>query len=139
MRAMRGIIQGQARLPHGTRAGQAIAEYAILLGVVAAALAIMQAYAKRGLQAGIKAAADQVGDQLNGIEWESGYRPSNTTLEGQTLDMQSRVETSTHRNLQSHTQLGGIRVTNIQDDETVTTGALPGGVAFSANVVVHEY
>ena len=40
--------------------GQAIVEYAVLIGIVTAALVTMQTYIKRGVQAGIKAAADQI-------------------------------------------------------------------------------
>ena len=46
--------------------GQAVVEYAILIGVVTVAIVGMQTYAKRGLQAGIKLAADQLGDQRQG-------------------------------------------------------------------------
>lgn len=48
--------------------GQSITEYVILLGVVAAAVLGMQSYAKRGIQAGIKAAADRIGSQQQGLE-----------------------------------------------------------------------
>ena len=41
--------------------GQIFAEYAILIGIAAAALIGMQAYFKRGIQSGIKVAADQMG------------------------------------------------------------------------------
>lgn len=44
--------------------GQAIVEYAILLGVAALAVAGMQLYAKRGIQAGIKMAADRLAPPL---------------------------------------------------------------------------
>ena len=48
--------------------GQAIVEYAILVGIVTAALMTMQTYMKRGVQAGIKVAADQFGDQRQGLK-----------------------------------------------------------------------
>lgn len=47
--------------------GQSIVEYAIVIGVVTAAVLGMQLYAKRGLQAGIKIAADQIGSQREGL------------------------------------------------------------------------
>ena len=50
------------------RRGQSIIEYVILIGVVAAAVLGMQAYAKRGIQAGIKVAADRIGSQQEGLE-----------------------------------------------------------------------
>jgi len=45
--------------------GQSIVEYAILLGVIIAALLIMQAFIKRGYQGGLKDAADKMGDQYS--------------------------------------------------------------------------
>ena len=55
------------RNPHCPYGGQAIVEYAVLIGIVAAALVTMQTYIKRGIQAGIKVAADQIGDQSQGL------------------------------------------------------------------------
>ena len=46
--------------------GQAIVEYAILIGVITAAIVGMQTYAKRGIQATVKLAADQIGSQRQG-------------------------------------------------------------------------
>jgi len=45
--------------------GQSIVEYAILLGVVIAALLIMQVFIKRGVQGGLKDSADKLGDQFS--------------------------------------------------------------------------
>lgn len=41
---------------------QSILEYAILIGIIAAALSTMQIYLRRGIQSVIRAAADEVGD-----------------------------------------------------------------------------
>lgn len=46
---------------------QSIAEYAILIGVIFAALAGMQVYSRRGINAAIKVAADDVGNQDDAI------------------------------------------------------------------------
>lgn len=43
--------------------GQSIIEYAVILGLVVAGLTAMQVYIKRGLQAAIKVAADELGPQ----------------------------------------------------------------------------
>lgn len=43
------------------RKAQSIAEYAILIGVVASAIMAMNVYIKRGVQAGIKMSIDQMG------------------------------------------------------------------------------
>lgn len=45
--------------------GQSILEYAILLGVIIAALLIMQVFVKRGYQGGLKEAADKFGEQFS--------------------------------------------------------------------------
>lgn len=45
--------------------GQSIVEYAILLGVIIAALLIMQVFIKRGYQGGLKEAADKMGEQFS--------------------------------------------------------------------------
>ena len=45
--------------------GQSILEYAILLGVVIAALLIMQMFVKRSYQGGLKDSADKIGDQFS--------------------------------------------------------------------------
>ena len=45
--------------------GQSIVEYAVLLGVVIAALLIMQMFIKRGYQGGLKESADKFGEQFS--------------------------------------------------------------------------
>lgn len=45
--------------------GQSIVEYAILLGVVIAALLIMQMFIKRSYQGGLKESADKIGEQFS--------------------------------------------------------------------------
>ncbi|MBM3250503.1 MAG: class III signal peptide-containing protein [Candidatus Omnitrophica bacterium] len=45
--------------------GQTTLEYAILIGVVAAALIAMQVYLKRGYQGKLRASADDMGDQFS--------------------------------------------------------------------------
>ena len=49
---------------------QSILEYAVLVGIIAAALTAMQIYFKRGIQATVKLAAD---DMTRGMKSESGY------------------------------------------------------------------
>ncbi|MBN2097053.1 MAG: hypothetical protein JW714_01090 [Candidatus Omnitrophica bacterium] len=43
--------------------GQSVFEYAIILGVVGVALMAMQVYLRRGIQSGIRIAADELGEQ----------------------------------------------------------------------------
>lgn len=45
---------------------QALSEYVIMIGLVAAALAGMQAYMKRAIQAVVKVSADELGEQRKG-------------------------------------------------------------------------
>jgi len=45
--------------------GQSILEYAILLGVIIAALLIMQVFVKRSYQGGLKESADKMGEQFS--------------------------------------------------------------------------
>ena len=121
---------------------QTIAEYAILFGVIAAAVLIMQTYARRGIQAGIKVASDQVGEQLNGIRQESGDQPVRSSLEGKTLVMESSVTTDLHKNISGQTLLGGNRETTIQQDQTLVSGALSHrgpGVSFYSKVIDYVY
>ncbi len=118
-----------------TPRGQAIAEYAIVFSLILGALLAMQTYAKRGIQGVIKNAADQVGDQLNGIRFDSGDRPSPSaleeagvdpsTLDGQTLIRESAGSTVADKDVHLETQLGGTRITNTLQDTTTTTGSLP--------------
>ena len=46
-----------------TRGGQATLEYAVFIGVVAAALVVMQLYLRRSIQANLKALEDQINAQ----------------------------------------------------------------------------
>lgn len=47
------------------RKGQSILEYALLIGIIAVGLLIMQNFIKRGFQGGLKQRADQMGDQFS--------------------------------------------------------------------------
>jgi Flp pilus assembly pilin Flp len=94
--------------------GQALVEYALIIGVVAAAVAAMATYMKRGVQSNVKVAADAMSPlralnskadptgeetQLMGIRYESGdRRPTNTTsLIGYVAQRESAVTTQTNQ------------------------------------------
>ena len=47
------------------RKSQSILEYAILIGIIAAGLLIMQSFVKRGFQGGLKDSADKMGEQFS--------------------------------------------------------------------------
>ncbi len=63
----RGTARGRGPRRGVDARGQSISEYAILLGLVIAVLVGIQLYAKRGLQAAVKVAADQLGEQPDGL------------------------------------------------------------------------
>lgn len=46
---------------------QSVLEYVVILGVIGAALVAMQVYFKRSIQAVVKTAADQMGEQKKGL------------------------------------------------------------------------
>lgn len=69
------------------RRGQSITEYILLIGIVTAALLGMQVYMKRGIQAVIKSASDEMGEQKKGavdvdykLDWKwKGYSKTDTS------------------------------------------------------------
>lgn len=142
----------------GVAAGQAITEYAILIGVVVAALLGMQVYAKRGLQAGIKATADHLspfgpgGDpggrraQREGMRYEAGERQNRAiAAPGDVLVRESETTTISSRTVQDDAPTpGGGRTRKIEPatpETTSTSGALHNrglGVASYSEVRVDE-
>ena len=105
-------------------------EYALIIGVVAAAVLAMSAYAKRGIQSGIKTATDAISPsrwldpnadpngeiaQLNGIREESGDRQQNGLI-GEVVVRESETMT-TSRSFANNS----IRMSN-----SSTTGSLAG-------------
>ena len=111
-------------------------EYALLLGIVSAALVGMQLYAKRGVQAGVKMMTDAAlsphpndlnGElaQRDGIAYESGERRNRaTTLVGTVLKRGSRVHTGATQRTTTQEALGGGVTRIMVTDTTTTTGAL---------------
>jgi len=68
---------------------QSIIEYAIIIAIVSSALAAMQVYIKRGLQAQIKVTADELGTQDDGFLAEG--------IDGMTLMSESPINSITNR------------------------------------------
>lgn len=56
------------QVPFHKRTAQVIFEFAIVLALVALALAMMNLYLRRGIQAGYKIAADELGLQQDSVE-----------------------------------------------------------------------
>jgi len=135
--------------------GQAITEYPVLLAVVALVILGLQFYAKRGLQAGIKQAADRLspyteesgGDpdgekaQRDGMRYESGERRHTFTRLGDVLQQQTASRTvvapGDHVVITTE-QPGGERLTVILQDTTTTTGEAMGKGYYSYSKVITE-
>ena len=137
-------------------AGQAVAEYAVLIGVITAAMLGIQLYAKRSIQAGVKVAADQmspcVGDpcrpdptgetaQAYGMNYETGDRTQRAFAVGFVLANESAMQTRQAHATTSATSEGGsvTRTIGPGQDTVDTTGVLPGygpGAAQHSEVVI---
>lgn len=149
MRSRRVHLHGRALRQLGGCRGQAIMEYAIVIGLVIAALLGMQVYAKRSIQASIKTAADGLspfaGDtdgkkaQIAGASYEAGERRNRAITEaGTVLERRAAVTTDVQRKLAISEKAGGVRSTTIQSDTTSNTGALAGGASSYSKVVVES-
>lgn len=138
------------------RAGQAIIEYAVMLGIVTGALVAMSTYAKRGLQAAVKVAVDDMSParakglddpegeraQLDGIRSESGDRRTSGLEPGTVLARTSQVVTARGR-MASQCETTGCKeqeyLRTTEQTSTRTTGALTErgeGVSSYGEVVV---
>ena len=92
---------------------QVIFEYAIILALIALALGMMRVYLKRGIQAGIKIAADEIGAQ-------GDYRellPATTTIE----ESQKRSKTYDWR--QTIKELGGRQTLSVIETSEILYGS----------------
>lgn len=63
--------------------GQITFEYAIIIGLVAIALTVMQVYLRRGIQAGIKIATDEIGlqEDYQELEIRKGFLDHSSTVQ----------------------------------------------------------
>lgn len=94
--------------------GQSIAEYTVLISVIAAALLAMQIYMKRGIQATIKYSTDQFGNQS---EWRE-TDPDEVTVQETTMQSLSDVETR----IQQQVVDGRITATTTMDENSTSSG-----------------
>lgn len=131
------------------RAGQAVLEYAVLVSLAIAAIVGMQVYAKRGLQAGIKKAADQMSPfaddaqgekaQAEGMRYESGERRNRVAAApGDVLEQQAKVKNTVDRTVQEREESDGSYTRTIQQDVATTSGELGGGVSSVSQVVAEK-
>ena len=116
------MVSGDRRVDQRPSAfkGQATLEYAVVLGVVAAALIAMQFYMKRGVQGKLRDATDQVGEQ---------YRPANTTSQYK-LHSDSERHDEVAKDGTSTSTLTKDEVQNKSGSETVDTATGETGKLF---------
>ena len=89
--------------------GQSILEYGVILGIVALALGMMQVYLRRGIQAGIKVAADEIGLQQDSVV---DYDP----VKGKINIQKSLVHSTSSATRQIQHGPGGSRTVNVQEE-----------------------
>ncbi|MBI4322867.1 MAG: hypothetical protein HY596_01180 [Candidatus Omnitrophica bacterium] len=124
-------------------------EYAVLIGLLTAAVLGMQLYLKRGIQAGVKVAADQMSPhandptgekaQVDGMRYESGERSQAVVATGSVLERKSAARTLRQRTANMTATTGGGVQRQIATDTAATSGVLPeggSGVASRSEVVV---
>jgi hypothetical protein len=92
--------------------GQSIAEYGILISVIAAALLAMQIYMKRSIQAVIKCSTDQFGNQ----DWLPDAEDAVIT------DVQMETETTSESRVQQQSREGRSQITYTTDETTENRG-----------------
>ena len=94
-------------------AGQGVLEYVIILGVVVIALAAMSLYFRRGIQAVVKVAADEAGNQKDAED----INPITGIMTSSAINRQTSATQS------SRVLKGGSRVSNI-NTTTSSTGTM---------------
>ncbi len=130
----------------------------MLIGIITAAMLGIQLYAKRGIQAGVKVAADQmspcVGDpcvsdptgesaQANGLSYETGNRTTRAFAVGLVLANKSAIRTHQEHTVTNAIGFEGAAQRTIEPGQDVvqTTGELQGygpGVAQHSEVAVNR-
>lgn len=116
--------------------GQAIMEYALLLGIVTAAILGMQLFAKRGIQAGVKTMADRLSPhasdpsgelaQRDGIRYESRDRTDKVVGVGSVLSRRSQTRATADQTITTAVVADGSATTAVTTDATATRGILTG-------------
>ena len=98
--------------------GQQVIEYAVLISVIITALLFMYMYGRRGLQAAIKASADQIGPQshsepLAGVVNTTGNSISTTVTSD--LSQVNKIGEERYYNFQSVSTSQGVSETRTQE------------------------
>ena len=123
----------------GIRKGQAVIEYALLIGVLIGAILGMQVFAKRSVQAMVKMSADTISPytkngrpdgaraQMAGMRFEIGEsRSKGPTEQGRVLVRASATRTRADQQLVYNETTDGGRRKDILQDLTRNTGAVIG-------------
>ena len=79
----------------------------MLLGLIAAVILGMQVYAKRGLEAAVKVGADQIGNQVDGMKYESGDRQNKVFAAGVVLKRETATRNESDAATNTKVLLGG--------------------------------
>lgn len=98
-----------------SKKAQSTLEYAVLIGVLVAALVAMQTYLKRGYQGKLREGADQMGEQFSPGHTTYTYTTTSDTVSGE--DVQS-----TQGNAQTLTTITS-QTSDKTGSETVAVGA----------------
>ena len=109
-----------------TRTGQSAAEYAIVLGVVVAALVAMQVYVKRGMNARIKMGSDSAVSRVLG---QLGQPNTGTNLLYEPYYSSSQFDVTRDTNQTRYEETGGIVKHDNIKDTTVREGYQATGAA----------
>lgn len=108
--------------------GQSILEYTILLGVVVAALLVMQSFVKRGFQGGLKSSADKMGET---------FSAGNTTI-SQNNTMENDQEVVTEVNTGSEIKAFRSEVTGTADKGVYSMNTRGGATVVSEQKVATD-
>jgi len=82
-----------------SRRGQQVVEYAFLVTIISAALLYMSQYAKRGIQAVIKASSDQIGPQADAFPAQGrDTQDTNSTIDSLSSDTKNTKSAGEARN-----------------------------------------
>jgi hypothetical protein len=118
---------------------QSIVEYVVFVGVIVAALAVMQLYAKRGIQATLKAGADTVGGQTDSVVTTNGTQQAwiasmdtnmtgNNAIRGVEQTTVNKGKYSKTEVSSSSTDFGGASISDVVEDKSAQAVRTPGAV-----------
>lgn len=97
--------------------GQSIMEYTLIIGIVVAALIVMQVYIKRGIQAATKVAADQLSDQTT-----PDYLNIQTERSGYLISTNSSSQQNGYRHERTLSGLSGMDKRTTVNEVTISNG-----------------